>query len=74
MSERQRPGDGRHSARPHADTLYKIEQLRALRQQHKRGGRVRLSWIVACQMIGIDPKTVRRHDPELRKRWDDWEY
>lgn len=66
--------DQADSMRPRSDTLYKLEQLRALRQRSKRDGGIQIAWLKACELVGIDPKTVRRHDPELRRRWDDWEF
>ncbi|TAH53267.1 MAG: hypothetical protein EYC68_04035 [Chloroflexota bacterium] len=57
------------------DTEEKLNRLRKYRIEwmNEHDGEPP-KWIGACQSIGIDPKTARRHDPELRKRWEDKEF
>ena len=61
-----------------AGTQTKLANLRQIREQSKvdgKGGRrVTTGRIAACTQAEIDPKTVRKRDPELWARWDDWEY
>ena len=72
-----RPNPGRSSEPrrernrgPWDDTQVKLRRLEELRLKAMRD-RVRLSWIRACQLAGIDPRTAAKHDPELRKHWSD---
>lgn len=57
--------------RPHMQR--KLVALRDLREEGKRRRHIP-GWITACDQVGIDPKTAKKYDPELRKHWDDWEY
>lgn len=61
-----------------AGTKTKLDNLRHIREQSKvnskGSGRVTIGRIAACIQAEIDPKTVRKRDPELWARWDDWEY
>lgn len=59
---------------PNPATLAKLDRLRVLRRDSIRNGRVLASWTAACRQVGIDPKTARKHDPELRAHWDDPAY
>lgn len=59
---------------PNPATLAKLDRLRVLRRDSIRNGRVLASWTAACRQVGIDPKTARKHDPELRANWDDPAY
>jgi hypothetical protein len=59
---------------PRDDTMLKLECLRQLREENKYSGKINKGWIIACQEIGIDPETVKKHDPELRKHWYDPNY
>jgi hypothetical protein len=59
---------------PNAATLTKLERLHILRRQSIYQNHVTISWTAACRQIGIDPKTVRQYDPELRAHWDDPAY
>jgi hypothetical protein len=68
-----RPGQSRGYG-PNMSTLAKLERLHALRRQSIFQERVTLSWTAACRKVGIDPKTVRQHDPALRAHWDDPSY
>jgi hypothetical protein len=52
----------------------KLDELRTLRSQSKHGMKVKLSKMRACQLAGIDRKTVIAHDRELWDRWNDPEY
>lgn len=59
---------------PNPATLAKLDRLRVMRRDSIRNGRVLASWTAACRQVGIDPKTARKHDPELRAHWDDPAY
>jgi hypothetical protein len=56
---------------PRADTLEKIQKLRALRSEYLRGGEVAITRTHACELIGITPAIVKRYRPELYARWYD---
>jgi hypothetical protein len=55
-------------------TAEKLDRLRALRHDRLKASRVDIGFTTACNQIGIDPKTVLEHEPELRRRWDDPTY
>ncbi len=55
-------------------TAEKLDRLRALRRNNLKANRVDIAFTTACNQAAIDPKTVREHAPELRRRWDDPTY
>lgn len=59
---------------PNLDTTWKLEELRKLRAEYLSPESVNIGWMIACERVGIRPETVKAHDPELRKRWDDPAY
>lgn len=62
------------SAKPYgarADTIEKLEELRMSRQASIERGQVTLKWTRGCQLAGITPSIVKKHDPELYARWYD---
>jgi hypothetical protein len=59
---------------PRADTLEKIQRLRALRSEHLRSGEVALTRTHACELIGITPAIVKKYQSELYDRWYDPSY
>jgi hypothetical protein len=79
MARPRKPnGQGSGLAWSWAGTQTKLAALREIRQQAKMnsrdGRRVTIGRVAACTQAEIDPKTVRKHDPELWARWDDWGY
>jgi hypothetical protein len=52
-----------------AGVTIKLEQLRKLRSEHKRNGMVSIGRTTACELVGIDTRTVRAHDPDLYEHW-----
>ena len=56
------------------DTEEKLKELRAVRDESRRHRKITINRTNACQKVGIDPKTARKHEPELYKHWEDWEY
>jgi hypothetical protein len=52
------------------DTDMKLAKLQDLRLDAIRD-RIRLAWTKACEQVGIDPKTARKHAPDLRSHWYD---
>jgi hypothetical protein len=67
-------GEEKKERRMWDDTERKIKDLRKFRVDWMKEKNDIPLWTHACQQVGIDPKTVRRHDPELRKRWPDKEF
>ena len=59
---------------PNADTIHKLEELRKMRLESINDDEVTLGWVEACQQVGIDPDTAKKHEPELRKCWYDASY
>lgn len=55
-------------------TESKIERLREMRNKSRRNGEITLFKTIACHQVPIDPKTVKRHAPELWSKWNDWEF
>jgi hypothetical protein len=55
-------------------TAEKLDRLRVLRRNNLKANRVDIAFTTACNQAAIDPKTVREHAPELRRRWDDPTY
>ena len=55
------------------DTEGKLERLRELRRDAIKR-HVKLTWTAACTLAGIDPKTAKKHAPELRGHWTDKTY
>jgi hypothetical protein len=57
-----------------ADASWRLHQLRRHRAEiFRQTGRLP-KWSDACATIGIDASTVRKHDPELARRWGDLDY
>lgn len=57
-----------------ADASWRLHQLRRHRAEiFRQTGRLP-KWSDACTTIGIDASTVRKHDPELARRWGDPDY
>lgn len=54
---------------PRPETLEKIQQLMALRDEYVRDGKVVITWTSACELVGITPSVVKKHRPELYERW-----
>jgi hypothetical protein len=65
---------GRRKRTAQLSTAEKLDRLRALRHDRLKASRVDIGFTTACNQIGIDPKTVLEHEPELRRRWDDPTY
>ncbi|MBM4431367.1 MAG: hypothetical protein FJ026_13640 [Chloroflexi bacterium] len=61
----------RGKSSPQSDTIGKLKDLCKLRDKEQRAGRVQVVWTVACNRVGIDPKTAKKYAPELRRHWDD---
>lgn len=65
---------GEKAGRAWDDTSYKLESLKAKRKEYTSGGKVNITWTGACQLVGIDPQTAKKHSPELREKWYDPSY
>lgn len=59
---------------PQIETLNKIQELIRRRTEYITDNRDILPKTKACQLIGIDPKTVKQHCDELWRRWGDREF
>lgn len=57
-----------------AGTEAKIEDLKGIREDSRKGGIIKIGRLAACQLAGIDAKTVKKHAPELYARWEEWDY
>lgn len=59
-----------------SDTKDKIDKLRRRREQsrNKSEKEITILRVKACELEGIEPRTVKKYAPELWRRWNDWEY
>ncbi|MCB8944540.1 MAG: hypothetical protein H6658_12390 [Ardenticatenaceae bacterium] len=56
---------------PNIATVVRLEELRKKREEYRaKDGKINISRTQACQLVGIDPGTVRVNDPELWGKWD----
>ena len=51
-----------------------LEKLINLRNERRQAGEVTISKTKACELVGIDRKTVKTHRPDLWANWDDPDY
>jgi hypothetical protein len=56
------------------DTIRKIQELAAYREQYIRKKRLPLSFKKTCYKIGISPGAVKWHAPELYENWNDLDF
>jgi len=40
----------------------------------KLKGELRRTFTGSCQLVGIDPKTVKKHAPKLRQHWENQDF
>lgn len=59
---------------PNLDTVEKLRRLAEIREGGLNKTISSPTWTAACQLAGVDPKTVLKHLAELRLRWDDKDY
>ena len=52
----------------------RLRKLRELREVRKVNGVVRITRFAAYVEVGIDSRTVKKHEPELHERWEDSEF
>ena len=59
---------------PQATTIDKINRLVKHRWERIQTIGAIPGWTASCQIVSIDPKTVKKHYPELHSRWEDMEF
>jgi hypothetical protein len=63
-----------HRSHPNLATVRKIKELAEYRELYRKQKGKLPTWTSACARIAIGYRTVRRHAPELLKRWYDEEF
>jgi len=67
-------GKYRPRQHPNLPTVQRLKQVGEYRERNRDQWGRPPTWTKACRAIGIDPRTVRRHIPELLEKWDDREF
>ena len=63
-----------HRSHPNLPTVKKIKELAEYRELYRKQKGKLPTWTSASARIGIGYRTVKRHAPELLKRWYDEEF
>ena len=68
------PGVEKPEGKMWTDTSVKLDLLRELRREPLRRGLPIPTKTATCHRASIDPKTAKKHAPELWERWSDKDY
>jgi hypothetical protein len=61
----------RRRPKPNLDTYRELQEVAAYRQQHIKAKGCAPSLTKVCQLIRIDPRTLKQYAPELVEKWKD---